>query len=503
MSGKQLISSTLSTMQQATPTLSPVTWLRTQVLQLSRGGEGARKLRAFLVCVLLIGLGATVTEAKDPVATWTSSRVVGTPDPPPPYRTEQVFADVEIVNPTEMIRIPGTDRWCVLQLNGTVLSFRDGEQRDLTTMVNLKTTRPRTTRSFGIVFHRDYPETPFCYVAYRLDAKDPNGTRLSRFRVNVSPSPTIDPDSEIVLATWNGGGHGGGSLHFGPDGYLYVSIGDGQPPNPPDANNTGQDLTDLESSVLRIDVDHTQGDLNYAIPADNPFVDVPSARKEIWAYGFRNPWKMCFHPTNGSLWTGDVGWEMIEMVYKVDRGANYGWSIMEGSQVVKPDETPVIPITPPVVEHTHLEARSVTGGYFYGSNRLPELNDVYIYGDYITGKIWGLRHDGTKMTWHQELADTPYQIICFARDADGEVLVVSYDGTDSPIGRDTSGQFHGRFSAIVKQDRIVRFRPGTDSCHGCAALRDQCPSLGRRNAQPTVDWSARRGATFAHHQDER
>ena len=379
---------------------------------------------------VVLALAPLSTSAKDPIATWDSSRVVGTPDPPPPYRTEKVFADVPLANPTEMIRIPGTDRWCVLQLNGTVLSFRDGDRRDVKTMVDLKRRQPKITRCFGIVFHRNYPETPLCYIAYRLDAKDPNGTRLSRFRVNVAPSPTIDASSETLLATWDGGGHGGGSLHFGPDGYLYVSVGDGQPPNPPDAYNTGQDLSDLEASVLRIDVDRTQGRLKYAIPADNPFVDLPGARKEIWAYGFRNPWKMCFHPTNGSLWTGDVGWEMIEMVYKVDRGANYGWSIMEGSQVVKPDEaTPIVPITPPVVEHTHLEARSVTGGYFYGSDRLPELDDVYIYGDYITGKIWGLRHDGSKMTWHKELADTPYQIICFAMDRDGEVLVVSYDGT--------------------------------------------------------------------------
>ena len=419
------------------------------------------------VCAFLLGVFATEAGAKDPVATWTSSRIVGTPDPPPPYRTEQVFADVELENPTEMIRIPGTDRWCVLQLNGTVLSFRDDDVRDLTTMVELKKTQPKTSRCFGIVFHRDYPKIPFCYIAYRLDAKDPNGTRLSRFRVNVSDSPTIDDDSETVLATWEGGGHGGGSLHFGPDGYLYVSVGDGQAPNPPDADNTGQDLSDLEASILRIDVDHTQGELNYRIPDDNPFFDTPGARKEIWAYGFRNPWKMSFHPTNGTLWTGDVGWEMIEMVYRVDRGANYGWSLMEGSQVVKPDDDPpVVPITPPVVEHTHLEARSVTGGYFYGSDRLPELKDVYIYGDYITGKIWGLRHDGSKLTWHEELADTPYQIICFAMDRDGEVLVVSYDGTIYRLVATPPENSSGEFPRLLSKTGLF------DS------VEDQTPALG-------------------------
>ena len=199
-------------------------------LTIGRNVSASKPLTPTLLLLIVAAVGsffASSLSAKDPAATWTSSRINGTPDPPPPYRTEQVFADVSLENPTEMIRIPGTDRWCVLQLNGTVVSFRDGGNRDLTTMVELKKSRPKTTRSFGIVFHHDYPATPTCYIAYRLDAKNPNGTRLSRFHVNVSESPTIDAASETVLATWEGGGHGGGSLHFGPDGYLYVSIGDG------------------------------------------------------------------------------------------------------------------------------------------------------------------------------------------------------------------------------------------------------------------------------------
>ncbi len=241
------------------------------------------------------------------------------------------------------------------------------------------------------------------------------GTRLSRFRVQDTSLPIIDPKSETVYASWNSEGHSGGSLHFGRDGYLYVSVGDGQNPNPPDKLDTGQDLSDLEASVLRIDVDHESDGLPYRIPADNPFVGQSGARGEIWAYGFRNPWKMAFDPATGSLWTGDVGWEMMEMVYRIDRGANYGWSVMEGSQVVKENGARTsTPITPPIVEHTHLEARSVTGGYFWNADRLPELLGAYIYGDWMTGKIWGLRHDGFQVTWHQEIADTNLQIICFA-----------------------------------------------------------------------------------------
>lgn len=256
------------------------------------------------------------------------------------------------------------------------------------------------------------------------------GTRLSRFRVSDPSVPIIDPTSEIVYAGWNSEGHSGGSLHFGHDGYLYVTVGDGQNPNPPDRLEMGQDISDLEGSVLRIDVDRRSGDLPYSIPADNPFVGRENARGEIWAFEFRNPWKMAFDPKTDSLWTGDVDWKMMEMVYRVERGGNYGWSVMEGSQVVKKDAyRDDVSITPPVVEHSHLEARSVTGGYFRQSDRLPELQVAYLYGDWMTGKIWAVKHDGEQVTWHEELADSNLQIICFALDDDGEVYMVGYDGS--------------------------------------------------------------------------
>ncbi len=363
-------------------------------------------------------------------AQWTTSRVHGTPDPPLPFVLQRVFDDVPLEHPTEMVPLPGTDRWIVVQLGGSIVSFTRDSGRDLRILLEANQLASSEFRAYGITFHPNFPAQPWCYIAYTAKGNARDGTRLSRFRVDDPAIGSIDPDSETVLAAWNSEGHSGGSLHFGRDGYLYVSVGDGQNPNPPDKLETGQDLSDLEASILRIDVDHPSDGLPYGIPDDNPFVDRPNTRGEIWAFGLRNPWKMAFHPSNGSLWAGDVGWEMREMVYRIDRGANYGWSVTEGSQIVKSDGLPTeIPITPAIVEHTHLEARSVTGGYFWQSNRLPELDDAYIYGDWMTGKIWGLRHDGKKVTWHKELADTTLQIICFALDHDGEVLVVGYDGT--------------------------------------------------------------------------
>ena len=162
------------------------------------------------------------------------------------------------------------------------------------------------------------------------------------------------------------GGHNGAHLQFGPDGCLYISTGDGGQSFPPDGRNTGQDISDLLAAILRIDVDHPDPGKLYSIPADNPFVSTAGARGEIWAYGLRNPWKICFDPADGSLWVGDVGWEMWEMIYRIERGGNYGWSIVEGqpSRCTPSGKRGPTPILPPTVEHDHTEARSITGGYF-------------------------------------------------------------------------------------------------------------------------------------------
>ena len=389
------------------------------------------KLARSIIFVFFILAAVAVVPGESPRKTpWTTSKVRGTPDPPPPLTIEQVYQDIALQEPTEMIRVPGTNRWIVTEVRGRLHSFSKGSNREPREAINLRDVQPRATQTYGIVFHPEFPKKPWCYIAYSSEPKSLTGTRLSRFRVQDTSWPIIDPESETVLAKWNSEGHSGGSLHFGSDGYLYVSVGDGQNPNPPDRLDTGQDLSDFEASILRIDVDHPSGDLPYSIPKDNPFVGQQGIRGEIWAYGFRNPWKMAFDPVSDTLWTGDVGWEMMEMVYRVDRGANYGWSVMEGSQVVKENgRRTSTPITPPIVEHTHLEARSITGGYFWYSDRLPELKGAYLYGDWMTGKIWALKHDGQQVTWHQEIADTDLRVICFALDDDGEVLVVGYDGT--------------------------------------------------------------------------
>jgi uncharacterized repeat protein (TIGR03806 family) len=248
--------------------------------------------------------------------------------------------------------------------------------------------------------------------------------------VSRTDPPTIDPGSEQLILTYPSGGHNGGCLAFGKDGYLYISTGDAGAPSPPDPKMTGQDCSDLLSCILRLDVDHQGPGKPYSIPADNPFTNLQGVRPEIWAFGFRNPWKMSFDRSTGDLWVGDVGWELWELVDKVERGGNYGWSVVEGPQPVNVEaRRGPAPVLPTLKVHPHSEAASITGGYVYRGTSLPGLSGEYIYGDFQTGIIWALREKGGKVTWQSELARTPLHLVAFGETNDGELLLVDHDRT--------------------------------------------------------------------------
>ena len=203
--------------------------------------------------------------------------------------------------------------------------------------------------------------------------------------------------SEQVIIEWHSEGHDGGGLVFGHDGMLYISTGDGTTDS--DGWVSGQDLSELLGGVLRIDVDHPNGTQAYSVPNDNPFVGMKDARPENWAYGLRNPWRMCIDQKTGRIWAGNNGQDLWETVHLIRRGENYGWSVYEGSHPFylnrKPGPTPPVP---PTIEHSHAEFRSLTGGVVYYGAKFPELNGVYVYGDYSSGEIWGARHDGSRVT---------------------------------------------------------------------------------------------------------
>lgn len=365
---------------------------------------------------------------------WTSSRIRGTPDPPPPYRTEPAFPKLKFDEPLDITGAPGTDRLFVVERFGRVFSF-PGDPRtgkaDLLLDLNavLGRSAPRTIAAYGFAAHPQFARNGYVYVTYVIDLANelPKGTRVSRFRVLPVDPPRCDPGSEQILIEWPCGGHNGGCLKFGPDGCLYIATGDSS--GIADQYLTGQDLGTLAGKILRIDVDHADSGKAYRVPKDNPFVDLAGARPEIWAYGLRQPWKMSFDRATGDLWTGNVGQDLWEQIYIIERGGNYGWSVMEGSHPFRPERARgPTPILMPVVEHDHANFRSITGGFVYRGKRLEELAGAYLYGDYDTGRIWMLRYDrrNKAVTEHRELVDSSLRLVGFAEDADGELYLLDH-----------------------------------------------------------------------------
>ncbi len=429
---------------------------------------------------------------------WTKSRIEGSPEPPHPYRVERAFPRLSFQNPLLLTMpplardstIPGAGRFFVGEQSGKIFSFPNDQscdRKDLFLDVATELSWDKETIAgldalYGLVFHPKYAENRYCYVCYVVRGKKPGqvpeGTRVSRFRVTDTHPPRCDPKSEKILLTWRGGGHNGGDLHFGNDGYLYISTGDATDPIPPDGLNTGQDISDLLGSILRIDVDRedqaANPKRNYAIPHDNPFIKTPKARPEVWAYGFRNPWRMSFDRPTGDLWVGDVGWELWEMIYRVKSGGNYGWSVMEGPQSIRPDSPRgPTPISPPAIALEHTEAASITGGIVYRGKRLKELYGTYIYGDWVTRKLWATKFDGEKKISHQEIAQGNQRVIAFGADLDQELYFLHHDEV-------------GTLHQIVANEAVQSYRPdfprklsetGIFDTVG-AKLADQVPSPG-------------------------
>lgn len=353
----------------------------------------------------------------------TTSRVVGSPDPPLLCKSVPAFPKLKFTQPLYLLAEPASDRLLVVEQKGKIRAFPnipDVEQTDLFLEIADRDT-------YGMTFHPDYAGHRYVYVfSNGPNSEKRKRNRISRFTVSPTPPCRCLPDSEVVLLEWESNGHNGGDLGFGPDGYLYITSGDGTSDS--DGDLTGQKLSDLNSGVLRIDVDNPTPGQRYSVPKDNPFLEIESARPELWAYGFRNPWRMHFDP-RGNLWVGDIGQDLWEMIEIVHRGDNFGWSVNEGTQPFYLErQAGPHPFTPPLIQHSHAEARSITGGVTYHGTRFPELDQAYIYGDYGTGKIWACRYENGKIVWHREIDDTPFQILGFGADHAGELYYVDYQG---------------------------------------------------------------------------
>jgi glucose/arabinose dehydrogenase len=285
----------------------------------------------------------------------------------------------------------------------------------------------------GIAFHPDYADNGRLFVHYSR-AGD-GGTVVSELRA-AADRRSADPESEQVLlqVTQPFANHNGGQLAFGPDGYLYVGLGDGGSGGDPFGNAQNTDV--LLGKVLRLDVDRPPtGGRGYAIPQDNPFapggIRPDAGRPEIWAYGLRNPWRFSFDPEGGDLYIGDVGqgrWEEVDRQPGDSRGGeNYGWAEMEGRHCYA-DDCDQAPYVKPIAEYSHDLGCSITGGYVYRGERQPELVGAYVFGDYCSGLVFTLQVDEGTVT-PKVVLESGLSITAFGTDEDGEIYVASIDGS--------------------------------------------------------------------------
>ncbi|GAB5441947.1 MAG: hypothetical protein Fues2KO_22960 [Fuerstiella sp.] len=275
----------------------------------------------------------------------------------------------------------------------------------------------------SLAFHPDFPRDDRLFVYYS-SAAAPRTSVVSSFRVSDADANLADPDSETVVMKISQpfSNHNGGSMVFGHDGYLYIALGDGGGRNDPLKH--GQNLSTWMGSVLRIDVNGKTDDANYLIPSDNPFVDRPKARPEIFAYGIRNIWRLTVDRQTGDLWAADVGQDFWEEVNILQKGGNYGWSLREASYPFNNLTAEVAdPLIDPIWEYDHQVGSSITGGFVYRGSRFPELQGWYVYADFVRGRIWALQYDRERqqVIKNMAIASTGFPVIAFGEDEQGEL----------------------------------------------------------------------------------
>lgn len=382
----------------------------------------------------------------------------------PPVALKVVWPNLKFNRPVAMVEAPdGSHRQFLVEQDGRIWilpSDRNGSEPKL--FLDISDRRPHRDNEEGLLcmaFHPQFKTNGKFYIFYTQ--QNPKRNILSEFQVSKTDPDKANLASErevfhILKEWWN---HNGATTLFGPDGYLYITVGDGG--DGYDPHEWGQNLNVVYAKILRIDVNSKTGSLQYGIPQDNPFLPADKAaldklipfddkgqtgqRPEIWAYGVRNPWRVSFDRQTGELWVGDVGQDRFEEVDIIKKGGNYGWSAREGfhdlnrtSHAVK-GSAPIDPIieyghNPSLAQESkfpnHSIGISITGGYVYRGKKVPALQGVYVYGDFQMGTIWGLRYENGKLTADGVLVNgNPSRTIpSFAEDSDGELYVLSFDG---------------------------------------------------------------------------
>ncbi len=305
----------------------------------------------------------------------------------------------------------------------------------------------------SVAFHPRYRDNGQFFVNYTTRRGGRLVTHVSRFLRR--DAQRAQADSEVVLLEVDQPyhNHNGGQLAFGPDGYLYIGMGDGGAANDPHGH--GQNLGTLLGALLRIDVDRVPRGQRYGIPADNPFVSRRSARPEIYAYGLRNPWRFSFDAANGRLYLADVGQDAVEEINIIKKGGNYGWNVMEGD-ICTPDIKPQCDprgFEPPIHVYRHPAGFSVTGGYVYRGRALHGLCGVYVFADYVTRRLWGLRYDGARVRVHRELLSPEITGRLASRLFSGGLPAISSFGEDEARELYVTDHAGGRLLKLVSAEK--------------------------------------------------
>lgn len=354
--------------------------------------------------------------------------------PLPTVRFERVHERLSFSSPVQVVAAPDRDDAVyVVEQRGRVRRVslaHDAQEKELVLDIKDRVQLRHSEEGLlSIAFAPDFAESGHLY-AYYVAAK-PRRTVLSRFDRD---GDTFDPASEEVLleVTQPWGNHNGGTVVFGPDGYLYLGIGDGGAANDP--KGAGQDRSTLLATIIRIDVSRAGDERPYAVPPDNPFVGEEGVRDEIWAWGLRNPWRMSFDRQTGELWTGDVGqnaWEEIDVIV---RGGNYGWNLREGEHDFAGGAEGVTVIEP-VHEYGRSSGGSITGGHVYRGTSIPTLTGAYLFNDYMSRRTWAIAkgEDGWRAT--QIIEGAPLAISSFGELSSGEILACGFEEAYDRIGR--------------------------------------------------------------------
>ncbi len=380
---------------------------------------------------LVTGVAPGQVEVRATAAGVTGSTVVGvTPTANPGSLALQQIA-TGLAFPLYLTAPPGDDRLFIVEKGGTVRIVQNGTllETPFLEITGQVSTGPEQGL-LGLAFPSDYATSGRFVVHYTDVNWD---TRVSTFRISADPN-RADPGSESVLLTEEqpAASHNGGQILFGPDGFLYIALGDG---GSREGNDRGraQALGDLLGSILRID---PRSGVPYSVPPDNPFVGTPGARPEIWSYGLRNPWRFSFDRSTGDLYIADVGeqrWEEINVssaAAAAGRGANYGWSTMEGTDCVNSSACDRTGLTLPLVQYDHADGCSITGGYVYRGSQIPSLQGHYLYSDFCEGWVRSFRVEGGAALDHRDWpALSPGRhVTSFGEDSEGELYILTQEG---------------------------------------------------------------------------